>query len=266
MKCFSGEYREEVWLKALSHLTSLSDETEFNLIMEITNPCASSDRSKEIRQKLDVLLANANVYSCHGVAETIFPMTEYKKSGLPGVIETYPNETFPQIKRFPGNGKGTYAFRIVRGVDAKGKECRPLEDVLARLASQIKNSGVRCAYEIPIDGAESIPINCNDRSLMGFPCLSHLSFKLSMDRSELHLTALYRSQDYVQKAVGNLLGLARLQAVMARELKIRPGSLVCHSTYAMYEKTKGIGKRTVGNLINELEGVANGSSQVSERG
>jgi hypothetical protein len=49
------------------------------------------------------------------------------------------------------------------------------------------------------------------------------------------LTALYRYQWFVQKALGNLLGLARLQGCIARELNVPVGPLVCHATLAILE-------------------------------
>jgi hypothetical protein len=70
----------------------------------------------------------------------------------------------------------------------------------------------------------------------GGPCLSHLSFKLFSGR--VHLTAIYRSHDYRYKVLGNLLGLARLQACVSDQVGLPMGSLVVHSTYGFVEKSK----------------------------
>src|SRR6266704_1380942 len=48
-----------------------------------------------------------------------------------------------------------------------------------------------------------------------------------------YLTAMYRYQYFVQKALGNFKGLARLRECSARELGMSAGPLVCHATLAI---------------------------------
>ena len=189
-----GVTREETWLKAIEHLTNKAKNSlEYNLIMEVGRPNFSNGKSREIRKQFDnFLLKNSNLYSVNTVAETIFPATEYKLHGMDGVTEIYPEEIFPKIRRCPGNARGTYAYRIVRGINAKGEKCNPLGKVIKNLKSQIaKNNGIRCAFELSLDQVETISIHRNDSVTRGFPCLSHLSFKLDQDRKAIHLTALY---------------------------------------------------------------------------
>lgn len=254
---------EEAWLEAIKYFIENDKKLEYNLILEIETPVATNARSKAIRSKLDILLSasNDNLYSINTVAETIFPAAEYKRHGVKGVMEIYPDDIYPQIKCNSDNSKGTYALRLVRGIDSKGNKCNPLENVLAKLKSQLgrNNGAIRCAYELPLDDVETIAINRNDTSIMGFPCLSHLSFKLNEDRSEILLTALYRSQDYIQKALGNLRGLARLQSFVARELGISVGPLVCHSTYARLDTHNNLGRNKISTLIKSIEDDFDGS-------
>lgn len=257
MKLIAGETREEVWLSAIEHLLKeAEDRIEYDLILEISSPGSSNSRSKSIRSDFDDLLAGAREYSVNTVAETIFPLAEYKRNQLAGVTENYPNEIFPLIKKLGDNKRGTYALRIVRGKNSKGEECRPLEAVIKRMRAQIdRGPGIRCAYEIPIDDdIASISINRNDTAVMGFPCLSHLSFKLSRDRSAVHLTAFYRSHHYIKKTLGNLLGLARLQACVAKEVGVDVGPLICHSSFAVLDTPSGIGKQRIQKLIDDNVG------------
>jgi hypothetical protein len=67
------------------------------------------------------------------------------------------------------------------------------------------------------------------------PCLMHLSFKLV--KKEVYLTVLYRTHFFIEKVLGNLLGLAQLQAFVADQLGygFTSGPLVCHSTYAVFD-------------------------------
>jgi len=72
----------------------------------------------------------------------------------------------------------------------------------------------------------------------GGPCLSHVSLKVR-DRKELLLTAVYRSHHYIERALGNLIGLSRLQAFICNETRLEPGPLVCVSTYAVLDTGSG---------------------------
>ncbi|MCA8886083.1 MAG: hypothetical protein KDA35_05635, partial [Hyphomonadaceae bacterium] len=87
---------------------------------------------------------------------------------------------------------------------------------------------------------------------IGGPCLSHLSFKLGPDR-RLHLTALYRSHWYVQRALGNLFGLAHLLHFVADEAGLKLGSLICLSSMAQLDtKPKAWGKGDVKTLLAQF--------------
>ncbi|MCW8875646.1 MAG: hypothetical protein OQK04_01400 [Kangiellaceae bacterium] len=266
MKPISENIRELAWFEALKHLyQNATDYIEYNLIVEVRDPVHSNKVSRQIRKSLDQLLADSpdGLYPIQTVADTIFPATEYKAEGMEGVYSTYPKEVYPKIKCNKGNTTGTYAYRIVRGKDREGEPCNPLKNVIGRLRGQLnkKNGGgIRCAYEISVDDVESIPINRNDNGLMGFPCLSHLSFKLNHDRTALNLTAIYRSQDFIQKALGNFLGLARLQDAVARELGIKVGVFVCHATLARMDQHKNLTKTKISKFIDEIEELKNGSS------
>jgi hypothetical protein len=69
------------------------------------------------------------------------------------------------------------------------------------------------------------------------------------------LTALYRSHDYRYKVPGNLLGLARLQAFVAREVDAKIGSLVVHSTLAFLDP--GGGKGSLRKLLDDVKEILN---------
>ncbi|MBZ5698792.1 MAG: hypothetical protein LAN18_09620 [Acidobacteriia bacterium] len=71
------------------------------------------------------------------------------------------------------------------------------------------------------------------------------------------LTALYRSHYYVQKTLGNLLGLAQLQGFVANETRLNIGPLICHSTYATLERETGEwGKSDIEKLVKNCHNVA----------
>lgn len=113
-----------------------------------------------------------------------------------------------------------------------------------------KRGPKNACYELGVaEGEYDVPLHSTAKDgarRMGGPCLSHLSFKLFEDA--VHLTALYRSHDYRYKVPGNLLGLARLQACVAREIGRETGSLVVHSSYAYL----GGSKTRMQKLLSDL--------------
>ena len=72
----------------------------------------------------------------------------------------------------------------------------------------------------------------------------------------MHLTAIYRSHDYRYKALGNLLGLARLQACVANEVGVQLGTLVVHSIYAYLET--GRGRKPFTLLLSRVREISGG--------
>jgi hypothetical protein len=69
--------------------------------------------------------------------------------------------------------------------------------------------------------------------------LSFLSFKLiAGSEKRLALTAMYRNHFYIEKLLGNLLGLGRLMAFVAKEAGVGLGPLTVISTHAEIDKPK----------------------------
>jgi hypothetical protein len=110
------------------------------------------------------------------------------------------------------------------------------------------------AGELPIYSVED-----DNSRVIGGQCLSHISIKLGPRPDyAVYLTALYRYQYFGQKALGNLLGLARLQACVAREVGVPIGPLVCHATLALLEdksldRNVTWSRKDIANLVAECE-------------
>jgi thymidylate synthase len=49
---------------------------------------------------------------------------------------------------------------------------------------------------------------------------------------ELDLIAVYRNHDFIEKALGNFVGLARLLRFICRSTNNAVGSVICHSIHA----------------------------------
>ena len=134
-------------------------------------------------------------------------------------------------------------MRLIQRTDHKGKTIYPLRDLVTKLGGQAKqNGGKRAAYEAnTVDPFTDIPIYDPGRDrgrILGGPCLSHVSVKLTPDHAA-HLTGFYRSHYYVQRALGNFFGLAHLQNFIAREANVEMGPLVIHSSMAQLDTSAG---------------------------
>ncbi|WP_437661313.1 hypothetical protein [Sorangium sp. So ce1182] len=180
--------------------------------------------------------------SNHTVAETIFPGYEYKRRGVDGVFNEYPEHVYESLQNHPRRSWGRYAYRLVRRTRPNNSVWNPLENTIEKLK---KRRGNRNSFELGVGASDDddmleIPLyddNADGLRFRPMPCLSHLSFHV-FGRDRLNLTALYRSHYYVQRLYGNLLGLARLQEFVATQAGLTVGELVCHSTFARLEYGK----------------------------
>jgi hypothetical protein len=242
----------EAWVKAANYLRHTPGKTAYNLLLDIQSPHVVTQADMQAIALLDQLLSKHDHYSVSTVAGTIFPQGLYARFGAKGVFEIYPNDVYPRIKE---NSWGRYAYRIVRRRNSQGKYFNPLEQLVRKLKKQLAGERTfRAVYELPT--VEDLEISTYDAALdadrlLPHPCLSHLSFKVSEDNKQLLLTALYRSQYFFQKALGNLVGLAQLQRFAAQEAGLTPGNLICLATLATLDTSGAGGVAAAEKLLDE---------------
>ncbi len=275
MKPVYATSRAEAWLKS-AQLLFAEHERIYNLIVEIQEPGLETEATKAIEQRMDRFLADHNCLPVQTVADTIFPATEYKSGGLKKVF-AYPTDVYPRIKSIPANRWGTYALRLTQRACSDGTTINPLEIAIDKLkaalatAERVKNGPPRAIYELDMS-LEPLELKFYDaeqdhNNPRGGQCLSHVSLKLG-PQHELYLTAVYRYQFFIQKALGNFKGLARLQACIAREIGVPVGPLVCHATLATLEEGTNEGgqtrwgRRALETLVKDCEAI---NAQAVER-
>ncbi len=254
---FSAPTRIEAWLQATEHL--LEAQRALNIILSIDSPGSDGVAARATKTRINEFYAAEGEDPLHTVAETIFPAWEYRHRGLRGMFEAYTSE-YEVLKRGDPQRWGTYAHRLLHRRTASGDDINPLNKLIEKMQDELRQTGrgtYRSCYEIGIaEGEYDVPLYNSGRDQgrrRYLPCLSHLSFKL-YDR-RVHLIAIYRSHDYRYKVPGNLLGLARLQACVAKEVGVPLGTLVVHSTYAFVnlEKGKGALKELLVDVRGRLE-------------
>ncbi len=244
---FEGKTCVDAWLQAVEYLAR--EKTACNIVLGIENPVQLPASDYRVQQRIN------QFFACHGalpistVATTIFPGSEFLHGGPHAVYDEFP-KTFDKIRE----GWGTYAMRLLtKSLSTRdGKLMQsPLQQLVSKMKRQRETRRMRSVYEASLidndDLLADIPIYraaTDARYIRGGPCLSHLSFKLLPDET-VTLTALYRYHYYVQRALGNLFGLAQLLAFVAAQVGVQPGPLICHSTYAVLDMDGGWTARVV---------------------
>ena len=174
---------------------------------------------------------------------------------------------------------GTYVQRMIQP-NRNGSysvEGNQLESLVTKLHAVISKQVPRrtAAYELNVVGYPQTAQNdddnndeaiggdiclyspdCDKRKYMNMQCLSHISFNLSRD-NRLHLTALYRSHYYGERALGNFLGLAKLLKFVADESGAGIGSLACVSSYAKFDAAPFGGLIAARRIIERFPQAAN---------
>ncbi len=235
------------WLQAVSHLKNQPGRKCYNLAYTITKPDALTVGDKAVMGSFDAFARAAGRHPVTTVANTIFPLACYRIGGATRVYEDYEREIYPRVK----TGWGNYVDRIIRRRDVTGKllldrggqPINPLKSLTEKLKRRVDSArGTTTHYELPVSD-EVFEISTYDpvrdaKYPRGGPCLSHLSFKLDSSTS-LRLTAFYRSHFYLERALGNLLGLARLQQFAASEAGCDVGPLTLIASEACLESSLG---------------------------
>jgi len=242
----------EAWLKTVTTLLPLEGKSAYNVILDISDPLKVTSTDKAIIHAVDTFLLGHGADPVSTVAGTIFPAAHYRSKQAEGVYEIFPSLVYPKVRSGWGD---TYAGRMLRRTGKNGAEINPLELMVEKLKKQLGRRGpLGRAYELGFtDTPLELPIY--DTALDATrttpqPCLSHVSFKV-VGGNALMLTALYRSHYYIQRALGNLIGLAQLQFFVANETGLDMGELVCHSSFAKVEAGNGWTATQAKQLIQE---------------
>lgn len=262
-KLITGRTCYETWVRAAKHLSDQPKCEAFNLFLEITEPVSLGDCDSEVRQTVSAFMKAHNGLPIYTVAETIFPISHYKSGDKSEVFNTYP-EVMKEM--FSGRPKdkywGNYALRMIEFSGRDGEPINQIDNVLKKLAADNKKSCFEVAAEMsPYDGYSptnevigcEVPLYDPDldrRRYLGGPCLSHLSFTRDKAGGTLYLNATYRSHYYMERALGNLVGLSALLAFVAKESEHSIGSLVINATYARFDTGKKWTKTEAKSLID----------------
>lgn len=229
------------WVEAASTISKSTED--YNVVIDVENPTVFDEKDNAIINLVDQFLRDHNAGSISTVANTIFPDRVYRAAGSANLYAEY-LKVYKKLTTKKSWGR--YFMRMIRRPLILGKKkiqvedmpdentYNPLQHLINKLRTQ-KTEGpfVKAMHEIAIYD----PYEDRTRFSRGGPCLSFLSFKRHPEKGLL-LTAMYRNHSYITRCLGNLIGLGRLQAFVAKEVDVPVGSLTCISTRAELDTGK----------------------------
>ena len=246
------------WLAAVEAVDAESGHEAHNVMIEVTEPLRWSDEDQRIAEAVDQFLNQHGGWPLSTITNTIFPEALYHRHGVDGLYSAY-RRILPKMSR-GSNNWGRYFGRMIEHRTADGQKINPLEDqVIKRLRRYVHGEGriQRNIYELRVydpDADISIhdPGTETERPVGGRPCLSFLSFKLD-GANRLLLTALYRNHYYIQRLLGNLVGLSQLMGYVADQADLQVGPRTIVSTHAQIDAGGHKGSWRRPNIIALLE-------------
>jgi len=223
------------WKDACNHILTNGDGD--NLIVEINSPGNFSEAElKEITNS--GLISTTQI---DNVVNTIFPEKFYRRNlGLTA------NQLYDLHEKIYGRGKtmhrknkarwGNYFLRFTKfGMSKENQLQNIINDINKR-----KNKYAACY----IMHVSSVQLDSNTRNI-GNPCLQYV--QIGQNGNVLNLTAIYRNHDFLNKSLGNYIGLTKLLGFICTQTGHVMGGLTCHSIHYFLEQ-KGKVKDCINNL------------------
>ena len=230
------------WVEAAVRLRAEPNLTLGGLMLHIEHPVGADDDDEAVIMTVDRFLRQHGAYPVSTVVNTIFPSALDRGDGIDALRERY-MEVYKRRMCTPGEW-GRYFERMVSWQDRKGGHIDQVAENIRMLKNAREGRFYENRYEIIIsDPARDL------RKALNRKCLSMIKLKPERNGS-LHMITLYRNHYYVQKTLGNLLGLGRLLEFIARESGFEVGTLTVNSTSARLD-TEGWGKADVLSLVDD---------------
>jgi hypothetical protein len=241
------------WREAVRQVNEQRGHEAHNVLLSVLDPTAGAHLSDPRVNAVNKFLLS-HEKSVPTISNTIFPNALYRRFGAPEFFEHFHKHVLPTVRR--NERWSGYYFERMSNWPAAPTE-NPLWDIVKRMRDPTVRA--RNKFELALfDPARDL-----DRSPYGGQCLSFLSFKLSAATpAALSLTAMYRNHYYVEKLLGNLVGLGQLMSFVAAEAGLTVGSLTILSSHAVIDlpkSTKGgkTTRRQLEALLDEVDQLSN---------
>lgn len=216
----------EIWRDAVRAVDEAPGHEAHNVVLTVQDPTTGAQLTdKRVALVEDFLQPFEK--SVRTIANTIFPMSLYRRHGAPEFFDAFHERVLPTVRR-NYRWSGYYFERMTDWPGAPNGN--PLWDIVTRMRDPKVRSNNK--FELALfDPARDV-----SRAPYGGQCLSFLSFKLMPGHPKtVALTAFYRNHYYIEKLLGNLVGLGQLMAFVASETDQKVGPLTVISSHAVID-------------------------------
>lgn len=220
------------WLAAVCAVDGQHDHEANNVIIDVQRPASRASLEDPVVAAVDRFLVGQGKKAVETVSNTIFPATIYRRYGYPAVFDRFRDYVLPKVRKKGPRWSGYYFERMMQLRGPDGETINQLEDIIRRVKSPSVTSLNK--FELSVfDPARDVT-----DSNFGGQCLSYGSFKLGPGKAgqAISLTVLYRNHYYIEKLLGNLIGLGRLLEFVAQEGGVEVGHLTVVSTHATIDQ------------------------------
>lgn len=214
------------WREAVLALAGAPGREIHDLLVEIADPRQAEEAALS---EIDRYLVRSGMQALNAVANTIFPAQLAARAASRAELYARYERALPRIRRRDHrNLRGTYFARMIHfPLQTDPSRWNQLERVIHDIQVN-PHRRMRHIYEIQIF------VPGNDLRPQGFPCLSSIS--LHVESETVRLAATYRNQYYVERGLGNFLGLARLQQYIADQADLESGAMSVHAFHAYLDR------------------------------
>lgn len=215
------------WREAVRAVDAQPGHAAYNVIVDVADPTSRASLADPAVAAMSTFLAGKGKKPIETVANTIFPASLERRYGAPAFFDVFHDRVLPKV-RLKKRWSGYYFERMMALPTHDGRTVNQIWDIVQRL----RNPKVTALNKFEL--AVFDPARDVDGSPRGGHCMSFASLKLTGPRGNrrLSMTVMYRNHFYIEKLLGNLIGLGRLLEFIAREGKVAMGSLTIVSTHA----------------------------------
>lgn len=218
----------DAWKIAAQLLVEEGDR--FNLAVHILQP--ETMREDDIA-RYDPRHADSRLKkSIYDIANTIFPTIAAHHPADLDALFTHFQKVYVRGQRAHPSAWGTYFLRLTSWGATGENQIRRIITALTEWGSR-----PRAALVVHLSSAD-----LDSPRPLGAPCWQFGEF-IRTDSNVLSLTAVYRSQDYFQKALGNFAGLTRLLRFVCARSNMAVGTITCLAVYATLQGAQGKTRR-----------------------
>jgi hypothetical protein len=234
------------WREAVREVDLQNRHSAYNVIIDVADPIIDTTRlDPRIAVVEDFLVGYGK--SVEAVANTIFPTGLYSRYGAPAFFDVFTGKVLPKVRKSE-RWSGYYFERMTQLPSAGGGSTNQLWGIVERL----RDDHVKALNKFEMSLFD--PERDVDGSPYGGQCLSFLSFKIVRTHTKtLALTAMYRNHYYIEKLLGNLVGLGRLMSFIARETGLEVGPLTVVSTHAEIDHAGKCSRSDIAALLSRFD-------------